>query len=903
MKFNLSNFDKDRICIDVPSFKLNRLFISSDVSLDIDEIVYLTNFKVGSQIDSEKIKQALFYLYLKNCFKNVSIDIKNDDLKLVLESCWRVNRISVFGLLFGKYDALQQYVIGIGDRFDTHKHLLSLANIRKYLLSEGYFASKVSSRIKKNCFNKTVDVDINIKKRKKFIIKEVSIESDFKRDLIERVFNRNLLGLKFNLQKIGLLLKKIKIQLLNVGIYASNLKLNFLKNDNRRAIKILVDGDFKSLREISFQGNKYFSSEQLLSHIYSREWFLSGFYPILIVEHLKKLYKKNGFLDVSIDFQECEEILKLDIVENKRTLIKNIRINSEFFSSEYLRKKFFKTLQNKYYNVSIVSRCLEDLIDFYTSNGFWDAIIVDQDISADGVLKIVLNEGARRFLSDVKIKDFNQYNKKIPYGNLDKCIPFDSKIIDYQKKWLTVFFKNIGYKNFEFIPELKSNKDAIELEWSLLEKHSDFAFGRSVIRGNVKVPFKQLEKEIVYREFGSLNKEDVDATFNRLKGIDGFESIHITPSKFLISNNTNPMIINLINMSKFELHARLGFQQVNNSHILNWRSRSTYKLGGSFLLRNPLNVGDSLKVDADFTIFYRHLVAQYNLPWLFSAPIRTVLRFYANKYFQPLYLGSNDVVYRISQLGGLSALDYKYKFSGLGTSFGAENLKVTQMSDRVAKAIDFSTSLIDKRLPFIFIEPTFLIEHVDSKINPTKGISFFMALKGAYSPFLQDVSYFRVLLENSIFYPVIRNVVFAVRNRFGHIFINSLENLLPSERFYLGGSNSIRSYEPDFAPPLGVFQEGGKEQLFPTGSKTMFNSNIELRFKLFKSFGVALFQDIGFLTRGNLDVRQDKIVTATGFGLRYFTPIGPLRFDIGWRPKRFDNDSNFSWYLTLGQSF
>jgi outer membrane translocation and assembly module TamA len=68
--------------------------------------------------------------------------------------------------------------------------------------------------------------------------------------------------------------------------------------------------------------------------------------------------------------------------------------------------------------------------------------------------------------------------------------------------------------------------------------------------------------------------------------------------------------------------------------------------------------------------------------------------------------------------------------------------------------------------------------------------------------------------------------------------------------------------------------------------------------------GIVLFQDIGFLYRVNQKFRFiDNLLTGTGFGLRYNTVVGPLRFDIGWRPKRCKEDCSFAWSLTLGQAF
>ena len=84
----------------------------------------------------------------------------------------------------------------------------------------------------------------------------------------------------------------------------------------------------------------------------------------------------------------------------------------------------------------------------------------------------------------------------------------------------------------------------------------------------------------------------------------------------------------------------------------------------------------------------------------------------------------------------------------------------------------------------------------------------------------------------------------------------------------------------------------------------MVNANAEIRFPIYKSFGGVLFQDIGVLSQEGVGGLSKHWYPTSGFGLRYKTPIGSLRFDIGWKWKRFtQEESMYAWYLTLGQAF
>jgi outer membrane translocation and assembly module TamA len=169
----------------------------------------------------------------------------------------------------------------------------------------------------------------------------------------------------------------------------------------------------------------------------------------------------------------------------------------------------------------------------------------------------------------------------------------------------------------------------------------------------------------------------------------------------------------------------------------------------------------------------------------------------------------------------------------------------------------------------------------------------------------KDSIFFKALLEQSLFIPI-RSVVIALRFRCGHIFYKEFSGIMPSERFYLGGSHSLRGYEADLAPPLGIFtDDDGKRHVVPRGGKTMMNTNLELRFALYKKIGAVIFQDLGALS-GTMfaDFKQEDILAATGFGVRIFTPLGPLRFDIGWKWRKQEQiERSFAWFLTFGQAF
>jgi outer membrane protein insertion porin family len=107
-------------------------------------------------------------------------------------------------------------------------------------------------------------------------------------------------------------------------------------------------------------------------------------------------------------------------------------------------------------------------------------------------------------------------------------------------------------------------------------------------------------------------------------------------------------------------------------------------------------------------------------------------------------------------------------------------------------------------------------------------------------------------------------------------------------------------------PPLGVYiNKCGESEYVPCGAKTMFNLNLETRFPIYTDIRGVVFQDFGALIGNSLqNFMNSQFVYGTGFGFRYDTVIGPLRFDIGWKLKKSKfYRYSFAWFLTFGHAF
>ena len=134
--------------------------------------------------------------------------------------------------------------------------------------------------------------------------------------------------------------------------------------------------------------------------------------------------------------------------------------------------------------------------------------------------------------------------------------------------------------------------------------------------------------------------------------------------------------------------------------------------------------------------------------------------------------------------------------------------------------------------------------------------------------------------------------------------VEVLTNLLPaSERFFAGGDTTVRGFALDRLGTEETLNAFG----FPTGGNAMLVANLELRTPYVKGVAVVGFVDAGnvFLRASDLDLTE--IRTAAGFGIRYRSPLGPLRVDVGFKLDRQELipgvERRVVYHLSIGQAF
>ena len=201
-------------------------------------------------------------------------------------------------------------------------------------------------------------------------------------------------------------------------------------------------------------------------------------------------------------------------------------------------------------------------------------------------------------------------------------------------------------------------------------------------------------------------------------------------------------------------------------------------------------------------------------------------------------------------------------------------------------------------------------------IDPDAGVLVIMDTELAARGVGSEVGFTKTFLQGFGFYrvPTARRTVLAVGARVGaaHGFRRLapdggpvVQDLPASERFFAGGDTTVRGFSLD---RLGTV-DPSSPSVFPTGGNGLVVLNAELRTAVVGSIGAVGFLDVGNVFLRATDLDFGKLRAAAGVGLRYQSPVGPIRIDLGFKldrlrelaPDRLERRSVL--HISLGQAF
>lgn len=246
--------------------------------------------------------------------------------------------------------------------------------------------------------------------------------------------------------------------------------------------------------------------------------------------------------------------------------------------------------------------------------------------------------------------------------------------------------------------------------------------------------------------------------------------------------------------------------------------------------------------------------------------------------------------------------DEAFEELGATTSIGLERELTPELTIGAGGLLEFSRieDIGGTEDSYLFGVPLFAsYDSSDDRLDPSEGVRARLGVTpfgGAQGG--TPVSFLVLDANASTYFDLTgtRDYIFAVRGRVASILSGDLDVVSPARRLYSGGGGSVRGYQERFIGPLDADGE-------PTGGLSSVELGAEMRVRVADAIGIAGFVEAASVSEEIAPVFDEGVQVAIGGGVRYLSPVGPIRFDVGVPINGRDVDDSFQVYISIGQAF
>jgi outer membrane protein assembly complex protein YaeT len=593
--------------------------------------------------------------------------------------------------------------------------------------------------------------------------------------------------------------------------------------------------------------------------------------------------------------------------------------------------------------------------DFYRRRGF-AAVKVESAAnelnpvrSGEGVVQpaVVITEGPQTRIGDVRIAG----NATVAETELRSVISVKTGNEFYEPQLVAdrdaVFARYLdeGFASaaVQVVPAFSPDRTRADLTFQIAEGPRTIV-DHVLIVGNTHTDTRVIERELTIKPDRPLGASDLAESRRRLSALGLFRRIQITPLSHG-SENRRDVLITVEEAPATSVDFGGGLEASKRLRTgADQRAEERYELAprGFFDIGRRNIGGRNRTINLYTRVSLRPRDASQD-------PERDGTGFgfseyrVVTTYRQPRLLGPNDTTVTAAIEKGIRA-----SFNFVRKGVNVESFRRLSPSLRANARYSFNTTrrfderlspeekaLIDRVFPHVRLSVfSGAVAHDtrDDLLEPSKGT--FASAEGSIAArsLGGQVGFVKTYLQGFWFrrLPGGRRVIFATRaavgladgfprtvactDEPGNPATCTVEDLPASERFFAGGDTTIRGFAPDRVgiPPKGTSQADLDRATigasgFPKGGNAVLILNGEFRIPIGRRLGAALFVDGGNVFNRVMDFSAREIRGAAGVGLRYRSPIGPVRVDVGFKMDRRviggKLEPGHAFHISVGQAF
>ncbi len=870
-----------------------------------EQVLKLIEVKPGDRYSSQAVRDGIGYLYLKGLFRDIRVDGFPDGdgvrLEYTLFPITVVDKIVIDGndtLSTGK---IMEVLTGIeGKELREDKLPDYEANVNMLYQSEGFYGALVGFHATQLKDPHHVVLSIEIREGPPTIIEEIRFVGNtaFKeKDLLKVMKSK-----KGGRLRTGLLLdadvESIRQKYAEAGYPAAKpgpVNVSFREGK----AYVTIEGSEGPQVKVKFTGNHEFSSSKLRDTILIwSEHDVSAAIIESSADRIKNLYLDDGYANVRVDVKKTEAHgvldLEFSIQEGLRETVKKIEIRGNtYFPTKRIKGEMslrespgapMGWFTSSPYREDLLNKDVEYVHEQYVDSGFLSASVSKAiSLNQDGrevTVIIDIAEGPQTKTGTVTFEG----NKAFTSADLLRMVslkpgaPYNERLVDEDRYRVLSSYSDKGYLYAKVEVEKKTAEGTVDIKYKISED-LQVKIGRIILRGNENTKDNVIMRELLVKpgspyDYGAMLKSQQRIYRFGYISLARFEPLHPEEEKEYVKD----ILLSVEERPAGSVEFGVGYGDLDHF-------RSFLEVS----YRNLWNSAHYAGIRLEESTILSRVILNYQQPWAFGYDLqgKFALVWSSEKHINS---DTREIFYQTRR----ASASY-----GVEKTLGHLKASLTYQFERVDNFnVEPGAILSPEDVGYVrvsSISPALVWDLRDDIFNPRRGAVHGVVIKEALKPLGSEAAFTKVSLQSSWYFPAGADSVMALSARGGMAWPHRDTIEVPiHERFYLGGSTTVRGYTQDLVGPTAP--DGT-----PTGGDSMLLFNAEFRWNVTKGFGLALFSDAGNVWNGqalHLDLRASY-----GAGIRYGTPIGPLRVDYGQKIHRRAGESPGEVHFNLGHTF
>jgi outer membrane protein assembly complex protein YaeT len=681
----------------------------------------------------------------------------------------------------------------------------------------------------------------------------------------------------------------------------------------------------------------------------------------LLVEgtrNIRDYLQSRGYFEAQVEFKQQRVVndqAAIDFLINtgKRHRLVDITVQgNEYFKTEDLRNRMylqtatFLQRPRGRFSENLMKRDVQTIINLYESNGFRDVKVTtsaEDDFRGrvgDIAVHFKINEGPQYFINSVEVTGIEKLDKAKVLSKMSSTPgqPFSEFNVAVDRDTILAQYFDTGFPRATFEWSSKPAADRYKIDLFFTIHEGDQQFVREVLINGLKIT----KPHVVLRSL-ELNPGDplsptaITSTQRRLYDLGVFAKVDAAIENPDGETSRKFVLYNMEEAARYSMAVGVGAELGRIGGCQTCLDAPAGATGFSPRVSfdvtriNLWGIGHSLSLLTRASSLDKRAILTYTWPRIAQHPSLTLS-------FSGLYQDSKDVrtfTYRRQE----GSVQLAQRYSKASTFFYRYAYRRVSVSD--VKISPFLLPLVTQPVRLGLLSFTWIQDKRDDPLDPRHGIYNTIDVGLAEHAFGSQKNFLRFLARNATYHPLTRKTVLARSTQIGDMYAFGEDPFtaipLP-EHFFGGGANSHRGFADNQAGPRDLSTG------FPLGGTFLFFNQTELRFPLIgDNIGGVLFHDAGniYSSLNRFSLRQtqrsidnfDYMVHAVGFGIRYRTPIGPLRVDFAYsinspeffgfkannqqdlinagvnpcqtQPQncRLQNTGHFQYFFSIGQTF